>query len=655
VWSYSQALNERLLVSNNDYIRTTEARHKEVCRSLWRTCKEKGDIYFDHYKGWYLVREERFITDQEAQEWNYVDKESGVPLKKMSEPSFFFKLSKYAPEVLKLIQEGDQFLVQPEQYRKELIERLSNMEMRDLSISRGTFDWGIPCPEDPVEGKEHVMYVWFDALINYVSAVNGLDASSPLSRFWSADAHVVGKDIMWFHSVIWPAMLLSAGVPLPKSVVVHGFVAGADGRKMSKSLGNVVDPHEMLNKYPADTIRWYLCREAAYGDDPKFSEDSLKLMHNADLLANLGNLVNRGVNLCGGEVPSCTAGLVEPPFDLAELKKATITAFANYRLSEAAELVIRASSATNKWIADLEPWKMKDASLEQKKAACLRLLLEAVYVLAHFFAPFIPTASEAIFKKLGSPAKAIPKLSDKFDNLTSGTVVTKGSVLFQELEAEKADAKGDKETKEEKAKSVKQQQQALEKGKAKGKAKPKKEPLKPDNPEQPVFSKLDIRVGQVMKAWNHPEADKLYVEEIDIGDPDGPRTIVSGLRDHYPLEQFEGRKLLVVCNMAPRKMRKVTSSGMVLCAKCPDTNKVELLEVPADAKVGDRIVHEDLDGEKWRPVQPEAVGEYAVWETVAKELKTRGDRIACFADKALKTIGGASPFLAATLADKYVS
>mmetsp|Transcript_104251 Transcript_104251/g.331484 ORF Transcript_104251/g.331484 Transcript_104251/m.331484 type:complete len:857 (-) Transcript_104251:51-2621(-) len=642
-----QALNQRLNLSNDFYVRTTADRHKEIARAIWKKCKDVGDIYLDRYEGWYLVREERFITDQEAQEWEFKDPMSGVPLKKMSEPSFFFRLSKYQKAVQKHIEDHPEFIM-PAQYRGELVERLSSMELRDLSISRGSFEWGVPCPEDKVDGKAHVMYVWFDALINYISGVDGLDPSKPNSRFWPADMHVIGKDILWFHTVIWGAMLMSAGIPLPKSVVVHGFIAGQDGRKMSKSFGNVVNAHDLLDKVPCDTFRWYTCREAQYGDDIKFSEDSLRLMHNADLCNGLGNLVNRAVNLCEGSVPECDASLVPVPFDLAALKASVRDAFENFRLSEGADLTIRACGATNKWIADLEPWKMK-ADKQALRAACLRLLLEAVYVLAHFFAPFIPKAAEAIFQKLSTRPVPIPELADSFLNLTVGTQVKTGSILFELLEVGKAE--GGREAPEPKAKAkAKATPEPKEKAKDKGK---KAAAPAPGGPEQPVFSKLDIRVGHVVKAWHHPDAERLFVEEIDIGEASGPRQIVSGLREHYKLEEFQGRKLLVVANMKPAKLVGVVSSGMVLCAKNPETKVVELLDVPEGLAVGQRVLPQDVP-ETWEPLAPEATKKQKVWETVAKDLRTNGDRVACFGGAPLTAAGGAQ-FLAPTLPNAEIS
>jgi methionyl-tRNA synthetase len=599
-----QALNKRLNVSSDAYIRTTASAHKAVAQAIWKTCKENGDIYLDRYEGWYLVREERFITDQEAEELNFKDPGTGKPLTKMSEPSFFFRLSKYQNAVIRLIEENEYF-IQPRQYRTEILGRLRAIEMRDLSISRGTFEWGIPCPEKEVDGKKHVMYVWFDALINYMSGVSANDPSKPLSRFWPADTHIIGKDISWFHAVIWPSMLLSAGMQLPKSIVVHGFMAGPDGRKMSKSYGNGVDPHDVLDKYPCDTVRWYLCRASSYGDDVKFSEASMKLMHNADLCDNLGNLVNRAVSLCGGEVPEFTGVPVPLPFDLAELKASIRGAFEQHRLSDAADLTVRACNATNKWIADLEPWKMKGDDQQALRTACLRILLEAVYVLAHFFAPFIPHAAEAIFKKLRTPPRPIPKLEDSFINLATRTPVVSDSVLFAVQDVKVA-----------------------------------------DDPDQPIFSKVDVRVGKIMKAWLHPEADRLFCQEIDVGEPTGPRQIVSGLRDHYSLEELQGKKVLVVCNLTPAKLKNVTSRGMVLCAKSPTGDVVELL-VAGECNIGDRVLPQGM-ATTWSPADASLVKKQKIWEEIAKDLRTDAGRMACYAGVPLKTEAGVS-FLAPTL------
>jgi len=347
--------------------------------------------------------------------------------------------------------------------------------------------------------------------------------------------------------------------------------------------------------------------------------------------------------------------LVDLPFNLAELKSSVRQAFEAYDLSGAADLAVRAAAATNKWIAGYEPWKMKEEAKQELRATCLRMLLEAVYVLAHFFGPFIPTAAEAIFKKVGEAPRPIPELKDDFQNLTAGKEVKSTSVLFAVLEVQKVDvaaAAAEKQAQKEahaKGKAEpkgKAEAKAAGKAEAKAKSKGKQKVEIKDDPNQPLFSKLDIRVGKIVKAENHPDAERLFVEQIDVGDPEGPRQVISGLREHYSLEEFEGKRLLVICNLMPAKMRGVTSHGMVLCAKNPDKKVVELIGVPESCAIGDRVLPQGVES-SWAPFPKEAVKELQVWENVVKELKTDGGRVACFAGTPLVTSKG-EKFLAPT-------
>lgn len=249
-----QVLNQRLLISNNDYVRTTSDRHKDTARRLWQKCAENGDIYLDKYSGWYNVREETFVTDKEAELAEFKDVASGLPLKKVEEESYFFRMSKYQKRLIEHIQNNPKF-IQPDKHRKQILARLEQDELRDLSISRTTFSWGISVPQG--FDANHVMYVWMDALSNYLTGVDYFETQGrKLADFWPANVHIIGKDILWFHTVIWPCLLFSAGIPLPKQVFAHGFVNDREGKKMSKSLGNVIDPHDMLDKYSVDTFRW---------------------------------------------------------------------------------------------------------------------------------------------------------------------------------------------------------------------------------------------------------------------------------------------------------------------------------------------------------------------------------------------------------------
>jgi methionyl-tRNA synthetase len=253
-----RVLNQRLLVTNDDYVRTTSERHKRTARALWLKCAQAGDIYLDTYSGWYNVKEEAFVTDSEAALSDYKDPATGMPLKQVEEESYFFRMSAYKERLLQHIRDHPSF-IQPEQHRNLIVTRLESDELRDLSISRTTFSWGIAVPAGFHD--HHVMYVWLDALSNYLTGVNGLGLDTDdksLQHFWPADVHIIGKDILWFHTVIWPCLLMSAGVPLPKTVFAHGFVNDKEGKKMSKSVGNVVDPHDMLDQFTVDTFRWYV-------------------------------------------------------------------------------------------------------------------------------------------------------------------------------------------------------------------------------------------------------------------------------------------------------------------------------------------------------------------------------------------------------------
>ena len=255
-------LNQRLLISNDDYVRTTSDRHKRVAQELWKTCAANGDIYLDNYTGWYNVREENYVTDLEAEMNDFKDPTSGLPLKRVEEESYMFKMSKYADRLIEHIQDNPDFL-RPVQHRNHILSRLTSDPLRDLAISRTTFSWGIQVPEGFDE--KHVMYVWIDALSNYLTGINyfGTNPDCPqeeLKKFWPCDVHIIGKDILWFHAVIWPCLLMSAEIPLPTTIYSHGFVNDKEGKKMSKSIGNTVDPHDMLDNFHVDAFRWYVLR-----------------------------------------------------------------------------------------------------------------------------------------------------------------------------------------------------------------------------------------------------------------------------------------------------------------------------------------------------------------------------------------------------------
>ncbi|KAF8821339.1 methionyl-tRna synthetase [Cardiosporidium cionae] len=422
-----QLLNEKLSLSNDYFIRTSDPKHKAVCQWLWEQAKSAGDIYLGVYSGWYNEREETFLSDSDAKAINYVDTVTGLPLIKMDEESYFFKMSKYQERLVQHIQDNPRFIL-PDSRRKDILMRLKE-PLHDLSCSRNTFEWGVQVPGDPC----HVMYVWFDALTNYITAVDAPDG--PKMHYWPADAHVIGKDIAWFHAVVWPCILMSAGIPLPKSIVTHGFVSAADGRKMSKSLGNVVDPNDVLQRYSSDVIRFYLLREARFGGEVRYDEDGLIDLSNSDLADVLGNLVHRAISLCqkfcGGCIPEESAPDTLAPFDFVKLADEVQTHLQNYCLDSMLESVMVACRSTNKYTTDNAPWLQKDPIQKRKTIRCI---LEAVYILAHFFEPVIPVAAERIFERLNTPRKTIPELSCWFNNLIPGTpIVADKAVLFEKI------------------------------------------------------------------------------------------------------------------------------------------------------------------------------------------------------------------------------
>jgi len=634
-----KCLNQRILISNDDYIRTTSDRHKRTARELWKKCHENGDIYLDSYSGWYNVREETFVPDNEAEMNDFKDPTSGVPLKRVEEESYFFKMSAYQEKLVKHIEENPNF-IRPEQHRNNILTRLAADPLRDLSISRTTFSWGISVPEGFVDN--HVMYVWIDALSNYLTGVNGLGVNEDgsmgdLAKFWPADVHIIGKDILWFHTVIWPCLLMSAGIPLPKTVFAHGFVNDQEGKKMSKSLGNVVDPHDMLDKFHVDTFRWYLSKEAPYGGELSFSEQSMRDMHNADLCDTLGNLVHRATNLCkkycNGVVPDVPAP-EKLPIDLGVICEKYLKMMNQFEIQGGASLAIGGFRDVNGYLQDEAPWLKKGDEFTEFRQVIVRATLEAIYALTHFLLPYLPVGAAKIFKKLGKEPVLLHELKHDCRNLESGAAIDVGEVLYEksfseeELANKKNASTNTKESYEE-AQRRKKEKKAAEIAKAQnGQAS--------RDPNQPEFTKIEIRVGKITKVWNHESAEKVFCEEIDIGEEGGPRQIASGLREHYTLGDMQDRLVLVVCNLKAAKIVGFSSNGMVLAAK--GEGKVELITPPEGSKIGERVFIEGLTGE---PQSSAQVKKRKTLAKVSKQLKTGDGGVATWDGKNIQTSAGA--------------
>lgn len=618
-----EQLTRDLTMSNDDFIRTTSARHKQFAQWLFQRALDNGDVYLGTYEGWYNVREETFVTETEAAQSDFKDPVTGVPFKKMQEQSYFFKMSKYQQRLVQHFHDHPDFL-QPEMRRQEILRRLEE-PLQDLSASRTTFAHGVPLLNDPA----HVMYVWFDALANYASAIGYPD--SDLARYWPANVHIIGKDIVWFHTVIWPCILMSVGMPLPHRVFAHGFVNAKDGTKMSKSVGNVVDPYAMMAKYGVDSFRYFIARSARYGYDLPFSEDDLVNIHNAELADTLGNLVHRAVNICSkyadGRVPAARA---DAPFDVYALLHESELAYRDFALQSACFAIVHALKETNKYLTEKEPWHMKD---DAPRHVVVRTCLEAIYVIAHFLSPLLPTVTDKIFAKLGTSPVLLTELSPDFDNLQVGTDVSVGEILFAKVLTEEEAAKQEAAAS---AKLAPKQPAAVA-----AKKKPTNESL---------FAGLDIRVGVITKVWNHPDSEKLYCEEIDVGE-DAPKQIGSGLRAFYSLDEMQNRKVLVLLNLKPAKLGGFKSHGMVLCASDAAHERVEFVEPPADAQVGERVfVDAAASGE---PLSAAQLKKQKVWEKCAPELVTDDAGVATYKGQVIQTAAG--PCAVKTLVRAHIS
>jgi len=595
-----QELNKRIDVTNDFYIRTTMDKHKVVAQQLFIQATENGDIYLDTYSGWYNVREETFVTENDAALTDYKDPSSGKPLDKMTEESYFFKMSKYQERLLAHIEANPEF-IQPAVRRNEMLERLRE-PLRDLSVSRTTFDWGVPVPEHPtlLSGKPHVMYVWFDALSNYLSGCDYPDG--PNSHFWPAGIHLIGKDIIWFHCVIWPCMLMSCNLPLPATVFSHGFINDREGKKMSKSLGNVIDPHDQLNRVCGpDSFRFYLAYSSSFGADIPYSEEGLILMHNAELADTLGNLMHRASNItqkyCGGLVPNVPAA---PSFDLIRLTAETNEAMRSFQLQEAVFAALTAVKDTNKYLTILAPWHIKadpaagiseeDADL-RRQVTC-RSVLEAMYILAHFLAPYIPRASAEMFKKLGTPMTTIPKLSAAFDNLTPGTAVSVGEVLFKKLEKEVVVV-------------------------------------------AEVFP-CDMRVAKILEVAEHPEQDTLFIIQVDVGDA-GKKQVCAGLRGKYEVAELIGKSIVILLNLKPAEFKGVKSDGMMLVGDQQKPSKLQGLLCAGDGSVapGTKVecegattqVAENMDLKLFQKLELKVLDELKVFYKKTMKLSAGGQQL----------------------------
>lgn len=569
-----KALWEKLDISYDDFIRTTEDRHKEVVERIFARLVEQDDIYLDTYEGLYCTPCESFFLERQLVDGMCPD--CGRAVEMVKEESYFFRMSKYADRLLQYYEDNPDF-IQPESRRNEMINNFIKPGLEDLAVSRTTFDWGIKVPGDP----KHVIYVWIDALTNYITAL-GYNTDNPekFERYWPADVHLVGKEIVRFHTIYWPIMLMALDLPIPRKVFGHGWFL-TKGAKMSKSKGNVIDPVKLIDRYGLDALRYYLLREVPFGADGSFTPEGFIERSNSDLANDLGNLLNRTIVMiekyCGGTIP-VYAGQVTP-FDaeLEALAEETVgkveEAMDRMEFSIALTELWKFVSHTNKYIDQTQPWVLaKDEAKQAELASVMNHLAESLQMMGIMLQPFMTRASLQILQQLGLD----DEVDRAWDNLRSfaaikeGTRVQKGEVIFPRLDQEvevayidQAMSGGVGETDDTTA--AKGDGAAGSGGAADTGAVPaQSEEITIDD-----FAKIELRVAQVISAEPVKKADKLLKLQLDLGYEQ--RQVVSGIAQHYKPEDLVGMKVICVVNLKPVKLRGELSQGMILAASEGDT------------------------------------------------------------------------------------